>query len=410
MKVVILNTSDATGGAAIVSYRLMEALCRRGLDARMLVVNRTHSADERVDVAGTVEQKRWAFLGERLRIWAVNGFSKKNLFKVSTADRGVDVLSHPWVKAADVVCLNWINQGMMSLRDVARLGRMGKKIVWTMHDMWCCTGICHHAYDCTRYEDSCGNCPFLRYPYRRDLSYRTWKAKKAVLDATDIHFVAVSHWLADCCRRSSLLAGRPLSVIHNALPVEQFDWHRSPSAPAGKCVVAMGAARLDDPVKGFDLLIKATEVVAEKYPDDARRIELLLFGNIRDNNLFDQIKLSYRWLGQVGVDRIPEIYRESDVVLSTSHYETLPTTLIEGQAAGCLAVAFDHGGQTDIVRGENEGRLADYPDVDSLARCIVEASRMKADRQALHEAAVRRFSMDVVTDAYLDLFRSLGLK
>ena len=221
MKVVILNTSDATGGAAIVSYRLMEALCRRGLDARMLVVNRTHSADERVDVAGTVEQKRWAFLGERLRIWAANGFSKKNLFKVSTADRGVDVLSHPWVKAADVVCLNWINQGMMSLRDVARLGRMGKKIVWTMHDMWCCTGICHHAYDCTRYEDSCGNCPFLRYPYRRDLSYRTWKAKKAVLDATDIHFVAVSHWLADCCRRSSLLAGRPLSVIHNALPVEQ---------------------------------------------------------------------------------------------------------------------------------------------------------------------------------------------
>ena len=163
-------------------------------------------------------------------------------------------------------------------------------------------------------------------------------------------------------------------------------------------------------MKGFDLLIKATEVVAEKYPDDARRIELLLFGNIRDNNLFDQIKLSYRWLGQVGVDRIPEIYRESDVVLSTSHYETLPTTLIEGQAAGCLAVAFDHGGQTDIVRGENEGRLADYPDVDSLARCIVEASRMKADRQALHEAAVRRFSMDVVTDAYLDLFRSLGLK
>ena len=55
MKVVILNTSDATGGAAIVSYRLMEALCRRGLDARMLVVNRTHSADERVDVAGTAE-------------------------------------------------------------------------------------------------------------------------------------------------------------------------------------------------------------------------------------------------------------------------------------------------------------------------------------------------------------------
>lgn len=40
MKVTIINKSDATGGAAIVSYRLMEALTEAGVDARMVVADR----------------------------------------------------------------------------------------------------------------------------------------------------------------------------------------------------------------------------------------------------------------------------------------------------------------------------------------------------------------------------------
>ena len=60
MKVVILNTSDSNGGAAVVSFRLMRALCDAGADARMLVVDR-RSGDERVAVAGTPEQYKWAF-------------------------------------------------------------------------------------------------------------------------------------------------------------------------------------------------------------------------------------------------------------------------------------------------------------------------------------------------------------
>ena len=51
MKVVILNTADAHGGAAIASWRLLHALVGEGVDARMLVVDRS-TADPLVDVAG----------------------------------------------------------------------------------------------------------------------------------------------------------------------------------------------------------------------------------------------------------------------------------------------------------------------------------------------------------------------
>ena len=84
MKVVILNTADAPGGAASASWRLQTPLLGEGLDARQLVVDRS-TADPLVDVAGTAEQRRWAFLRERIGIFAANGLNRRDLFKVSTA-------------------------------------------------------------------------------------------------------------------------------------------------------------------------------------------------------------------------------------------------------------------------------------------------------------------------------------
>lgn len=40
MKIVIVNKSDSTGGAAVVSFRLMMALRSIGADARMLVAEK----------------------------------------------------------------------------------------------------------------------------------------------------------------------------------------------------------------------------------------------------------------------------------------------------------------------------------------------------------------------------------
>lgn len=399
MKVVLLNTSDSQGGAAIVTFRLMQALCREGVDARMLVVDRCSDSD-RVDVAGTPEQRKWAFLTERLKIWVGNGFLRRDLFKVSIANAGVDVLSHEWVQRADIVCLNWINQGMLSLFDMQRLFRM-KKTVWTMHDMWCCTGICHHAYDCRNYTGQCGHCQYLRFRYGSDLSHHVWKKKKRIFDEADVHFVAVSNWLADRCRESSLLAGKPVSVIANALPVGHFEYGRKDSGK--EKVIAMGAARLDDAVKGFELLIQAANLLAEKEIP----CRLLLFGDIRDRGLLQQIKLPYEWLGKVPPKQVPAIYRRSDVVVSSSHFETLPTTLIEGQAAGCLAVAFDHGGQRDIITHKKDGYLAAYPDANDLADGLQWAVSQNQDRRKLHDHAVSRFSETVIAQAYIRLFGSL---
>ncbi len=405
MKVVILNTADAHGGAAIASWRLLHALADEGVDARMLVVDRALD-DPLVDTCGTPEQRRWAFLRERLGIFLSNGLNRRDLFKVSTAHYGVDVLSHQWIKEADVVMLGWINQGMLSLADIQRLGAMGKHLVWTMHDMWCITGICHHAYVCSRYEQECGRCPFMRFPHAADLSHHVWRRKKAVYDRTGIHFVAVSGWLADCFRRSALVKGKEVTVVNNPMPTERYSWQRT--GDTTKTVVTMGAARLDDPVKGFDLLTAAANSIAGS--GDAQGIELQLFGDIRDRSLLDAIRLPHRWLGAVDPSRVPEIMAASDVVVSSSHFETFGMTLAEGQAAGCLAVAFNHGGQADIIDHLRNGYLAAYPNAKDLAAGIRWAASQTADRELLHRSVEERFSYAAVARRYIELIDRLMKK
>lgn len=414
MKIVIVCRSHTHGGAAIVSHRLMVALRRAGCDARMLVLTPSVDADGYVASYAHPFRDKVNFLVERLQIFLQNGFSRKRLFMVDTARWGADISNHPWVREADVINLNWINQGALSLRSISKLAKMGKHIVWTMHDMWNCTGICHHAYDCTKYTGECNNCPYLgAMACDTDLSTRVQRQKATLYADADIRFVAVSRWLADCCRKSSLMREANVEVIPNAFPVEQFSYlsrykNKEYGIEDGKTVLVMGAARLDDEVKGFDTLIRATKYMAAKMPELASKCHLLLYGDIRDKRLLEQIDIAHTYLGVVPSGSLGKIYASCDVVLSTSHYETLPGTLIEGLASGCVAVAFNSGGQSDIIDHLETGYLAMRDNVKDFVKGIDWAVNVSSvARSILHDTVARRFSSQMVAEKYIRLFSSL---
>lgn len=402
MKVVILCTSDSNGGAAIVSHRLMTCLNAEGIDAKMVVANKGIN-DDLVSTAGKGYKK--AFYAERMKIFLSNGLNKKDLFKVSTASDGADVLTHPWVMEADIVCLNWINQGFLSLNDIDKLCKSGKKIVWTMHDMWCCTGICHHAYNCKNYKSTCGNCQFIRFKSESDISHKVWNKKRRLYKSSDINFVAVSSWLERRCAESSLLADQKVTVIPNALQVSNFHYEKDGNTK--KTRIIMGAARLDEAVKGFELMIEAANYIADNHHDEAKNLELKLFGNIRNAELLKKIRLPYKYLGPVAPTEINKIYSSGDIVVSSSHFETLPTTLIEGLASGCLAVAFSHGGQADIITHKKNGYLAKYPDATDLAEGIIWATKQSVSRESLHNEMAEKFDGPPIAKKYIELFKSL---
>lgn len=437
MNVVIVNKSDSTGGAAVVSRRLMLALRNFGINARMLVTEKkTDSAF--VDVADSQSNIKKAFLSERLKIFIKNGFNRSSLFKIDTASDGLPIWKHPDVQNADIICLNWVNQGMLSLNGLNKLLSLGKPVVWTMHDMWNFTGICHHSgivalpnhssdnplYGCDKWKVFCESCPLLgSKASAKDISFKVWNNKLKSYHTnfnnnSKLHFVAVSNWLANLAHESPLFDGANLSVIPNAFPIpdKQMVLRKSSADnPNRRFTIVMGAARLDDPVKGLPILIEATKALKRNFPDEIDKIKLVTFGNIKNPDSIEEIAIPHRHLGLIsGEENLRNVYLNADAVISTSLYETLPGTLVEGQVYGCIPIAFNRGGQPDIIDHKTTGYLAEWDDDiaiagKNIANGIIWAKNANSDaiRDLMFTSAQEKFDAPVIANKYLTLFNSL---
>ena len=83
MRVLLVNTSEHTGGAAIAASRLMKALHSQGVEAEMLV-NKRESENPKVHALPGKLLQKIRFVAERLGIVWANRGSRKNLFAIIT--------------------------------------------------------------------------------------------------------------------------------------------------------------------------------------------------------------------------------------------------------------------------------------------------------------------------------------
>lgn len=104
------------------------------------------------------------------------------------------------------------------------------------------------------------------------MSHKVWLKKKALYSKTDICFVAVSHWLQERCQESALLGRKDVRVIHNAVPVDEFIVEPTHEVQSfyidySREVILMGAARLDDTIKGLQYAIDALNYLFDNHPE-----------------------------------------------------------------------------------------------------------------------------------------------
>ena len=420
---VIINKSDATGGAAVVSRRLLEALRGEGVDARMLVCEKLTDSPY-VELAANPKLIKWKFLLERLKIYISTGFNKTNLFKIDTGEEGLPLWKHPLVREADAILINWVNQGMLSLDGLEEILKLNKPVVWTMHDMWCMTGICHHAGKCNHFHSKCGDCPLLeKYAAHDDLSHKVWSRKNKIYNNSGLNkklaFVAVSNWLKDKAFESALLKDHKIFTIPNAFKISQ----NSPQQREVKKTpirILFGAARLDDPIKGIDTLRETSKILKREFPEIASHLEIAMFGNVKNPDSMEGFELPVIKLGVLhGEEEVKKAYENSDIVVSASSYETLPGTLVEAQAYGCIPVSFNQGGQTDIILNGITGFIAEYDDnlavrANKLANEIVKACSIinnPEQRQIfisrMNRNVAEKFSYSRVAREYISLIQSL---
>ena len=104
MRVLIVNTSERTGGAAVAAGRLMEALNNHGVKAKMLVRDKQ---TDHLTVAALPGQKRMQlrFLWERFLIWLRLRLNREHLFEVDSACCGADITNMREFQEADIIHL-----------------------------------------------------------------------------------------------------------------------------------------------------------------------------------------------------------------------------------------------------------------------------------------------------------------
>src|ERR1700712_977726 len=97
MKVTLINTSDAGGGAPAACLRLLKALVSQKVDARLLVQYKK-TGDERV--SGIVNNRKSKlkaqinFLRERIPFLLFHEKDKSVRFAFSTANAGISIVNH----------------------------------------------------------------------------------------------------------------------------------------------------------------------------------------------------------------------------------------------------------------------------------------------------------------------------
>lgn len=417
MRVLLINTSERIGGAAVAAGRLMESLKNNGIKAKMLV------RDKQTDQISVVELKRswrhiWKFVWERIVIWQANHFKKNHLFAVDIANTGTDITALPEFRQADVIHLHWINQGMLSLKQIKKILASGKPVVWTMHDMWAATGICHYAGECTNYQTECRNCPLLwNNGGKKDISYRIFHKKEKIYKTAPITFVACSQWLEEMAKKSALLANQTVINIPNAINTNLFKPHDKEEAraqlqlPKDKTLLLFGSVKITDKRKGIDYMIEACKILAEKYPEMKEELGIVVFGS-QSSQLASLLPFPVYSLNYIREEKkMVDVYNAVDLFTIPSLEDNLPNTIMEAMACGVPCIGFNTGGIPQMIDHLHNGYVAKYKCAEDFANGIHWALSDKHEYRVLCAEACRKvasnYSESIIAKKYTDIYNKV---
>ena len=412
MRVLIVNTSEKTGGAAVAANRLMDALNNNGVKAKMLV--REKLTDD-ITVAHTPQgmTSQVPFLWERWCIFWHQHFSRQHLFDIDIANAGTDITSLPEFMEADLIHLHWVNQGMISLKTLRKILKSGKPVVWTMHDIWPATAVCHLTLGCHKFTTACKECKYLPKNTMGDLAAKIWQRKKRVYANQNISFVACSKWLAGEAKHSALLAGHRITSIPNPIDTHLYrardreEARRTEQLPQDKHIILFIAQRATNPYKGMNYLIEACQHIADEHPETRENTCVAILGGHAEE-FEDKLPYPVFPLGYVTDEqRIVNVYSAADVFVLPSLSENLPNTIMEAMACGVPCVGFKVGGIPEMIEHRKTGYVANYRDAEDLADGIY-WTLAEADRKELREACVRKvahqYSQHSIAVKYIEVY------
>ena len=411
MRIILLNTNDIGGGAAIAAYRLLKGLQQRGMEAEMLVQSKKSD-----DYSIIGPQTKWEKAVSKLRpifdSIPIRFYKQRMKIIFSSAILQDNISKKVKNINPDIIHLHWVAAGFIRIETLAKIN---KPIIWTLHDSWAFTGGCHITFDCKKYIKSCGCCPTLNSNKKKDLSYKILQRKRKSWKNLDLTIVTPSSWLGECAKKSSLFCNTRIEVIPNGIDLNRFKPIDKNIAkdilclPKDKKLMLFGAmGAINNQNKGFHLLKKALKKLSSK---ENKNIELVIFGSSKPRNEED-LAFKTHYLGQLNDEiSLTLVYSAADVMIVPSIQEAFGQTASESLACGTPVVAFGDTGLLDIVDHQKNGYLAKLFDTGDLAygiKWVLEDNiRWRKLSENAREKVINEFDIVKVAKRYEDLYKDI---
>jgi len=418
LKILLISSYDVHGGAASACLRLAESLCDKSdMDVKLLVSKKKSSFPfiEPLGKSFLYHIRRFIFFILDPLLFTITARKTAMRFSFSSGRYGGSIINHPWVREADVIHLHWINHSFISVETIRQLQELGKPVVWTLHDMWAFTGICHYSGACEKYVTACGDCHFLKHNHPEDLSASVWKQKHQAYQ--NLHFIATSHWLGRKGEQSSLLKKFPLTIIPSSVDTCIFKPLLSKNAAKkqmnlnpDKIHILFGAEFIYQERKGLAYLVKALNLLRLRHPEIFNKTELVLFGKKFNPAMLEG--LPYIYLGElIHPEQTARTFNACDVFIIPSLEDNLPNVVLESLACGVPVVGFNTGGIPEMVDHLSNGYLAEYKSHEDLLNGIVwvlsERDRYRLLSHNARKGILENFSYESVSKKHLEYYNEL---
>lgn len=303
----------------------------------------------------------------------------------------------------DVVHLHSIHHGYVHFPMLfAFLRKSNIRIIYTVHDMWPFTGGCYHYTNlaCNNFMKGCHNCPnkLKNVDCRIKDTASLLDTKLQCYKNQDIIFVAVSEWVSEEMKRSSI-NDYPCTVIKNCVGFSpeqdvRFTKESFLELTRGFKTVLFVAASWEIG-KGFEFICNLSSILGDDY-------RLVLVGNASDE-LRRKATSNMLFTGYVDHKDLCFFYRNCNIHASASVEETFGMTFVEAAFEGTKSIGFNSTGIKYTLRDVNGVCVKSY-DVNEFASAILDHINDPRFTNEEIEIYKSRFSPKRMADEYINLY------
>ena len=298
-----------------------------------------------------------------------------------------------------IVHAHWLNN--IPLNSIP----FSKSLIITAHDQWLVNS--GWAWDPTSL-----NSPTKRIETAINSISRSLYSSKEPLNYLDDHYplrkiITPSIWLKNYIIEKTNFPSKKISVIKNIINTNIFKFYKDIyfdfKKRNNKIVIVASTAYWQEWRKGRQLLMEIFRKFISLYGD---KVKFKIIGDIEIDT--DIKKYSILYGNLKNKKQIASILNSSNCMIMPSRLENLTQTICEALLCGVPVVAYNVGGNEEIISDSCFGDLIDYPKVEEFIYSVAELTKSDDDiiREERSEKAKIKFSNQSIIKKHLSLYNN----